>query len=115
MELRRLDLLALAAALLALVMTVAYLLIMAENSDTPAAWFVGILVLGAALAGYGANPAATRRRAALLVSGAILLAAGVLALLSIGLPIVVAGVLALAAGARIPTRGPTIQEDTGQA
>lgn len=104
---RRLDALALAAAVLALAVLLGYLAIMRQESDVPAAWFVAALVLGSALAAYGANTGAHHRRAALLLAGLMLAVVGVLAILSIGLPILVAGVLCLVAAARSSQRDST--------
>lgn len=97
---RRWDPVALTAALVPAAMAVVYLLIMRSEGDTPAWWFVGMLVLAAVLCGYATRRDAPRRQPALLVAGAALLAAGVLALLSIGLPLLIAGALALGAGLR---------------
>ena len=97
---RRLDVLALTAAVLALAVLVGYLAIMRQESDEPAAWFVAALVLGPALAVYGARARSRHRRAALLLAGLVLTGVGLLAILSIGLPVVVAGVLCLVAAAR---------------
>ncbi len=95
------DGLAAAAAVLALVTTVGYLLVLrSQGGESPVGWFLLALCTGAALAGYGARRGVPHRRGALFGAGAVLLAMGLLAILSIGLPIVLAGVLALAAGAR---------------
>lgn len=96
----RQDLVAVAAAVLALVMLIVYLRVIREQDGQPATWAVAILVLGAAAAGYGAVVAAPYRRAALLLAGCALAALGLLAILTIGMPILVAGVLCLAAAAR---------------
>jgi len=103
---RRLDALALTAAALALAVLLGYLAIMRQESDVPAAWFVAALVLGAALAVYGANIGAHHRRTALLLAGLMLAVVGVLAIPSIGFPILVAGVLCLVAAARSSGRRP---------
>lgn len=95
------DGLAAAAAVLALVMTVGYVLVLrSQGGESPVVWFLLALIAGAALAGYGAWRGVPHRRGALFGAGAVLLAIGLLAILSIGLPILLAGVLALAAGAR---------------
>jgi uncharacterized membrane protein YbaN (DUF454 family) len=49
------------------------------------------------LAGYGA--VGGRRRAALVASGVVLLGLGVVGILSIGLPVIVAGILSIVAAA----------------
>ena len=96
----RLDFVAVAAAVLSLVMLVAYLWIMNQESDRAVAWFLAALILGAAAAAYGASTASPHRRSVLLVGGLVLAAVGVLAILSIGFPILVAGILCLLAAAR---------------
>jgi hypothetical protein len=102
---RGVDLLAASAALLAGVMTWAYVRVIHGQGDQPLAWVLCVLTGGAALAGYGTRVAAPQRRAALGVAGAGLLVLGFLAILSIGLPILIAGALALGSSARpVPTR-----------
>lgn len=102
---RRLDGLALTAAVLALAMLLGYLEIMRRESDVPAPWFVAALILGSALAGYGANVGAHHRGPALLLAGLILAVVGMLAILSIGFLVLVAGVLCLVAAVRSSQRG----------
>ena len=97
---RGVDLLAASAALLAAAMTWAYLRIIHGQGDQPLAWVVGGLLGCAVLATYGAPLAAPGRRTALVVAGVGLLVLGVLAILTIGLPILAAGALALVSGAR---------------
>ena len=96
----RFDMLAGAAAVLAVVVAVGYVSIMRQQSDRPVAWFLGSLALGATLAGYGAWTEAVHRRAALLVASVLLMGMGVLAILSIGLPVLVAGLLCGVAAGR---------------
>ncbi len=99
----RLDLGAAIAAVLALAGLVAYLVVIAEQGDEgPAVWFVVGLVAGIAAAAYGAVVAAPRRRAALLGAGIVLGVLGLLGILTIGLPILLAGALALGAALRTP-------------
>ena len=100
-----LDPVAVVAAALALVMAVVYLAIMRGESDDPVLWFLAMLILGAVGAGYGATRAAPHRTAALVGAGVLLTAAGVLGILSIGLPILVAGVLSLIAAAASTRQG----------
>ena len=100
MNARRVDLFALASAVLALVMLGAYVAIMRGQDDQPVAWFVALLVVGALGAGYGANRAAPGRDKALPVAGLLLVGAGLVGILTIGLPILVAGALSLVAAAR---------------
>jgi hypothetical protein len=96
----RVDLLAGLAAVLALLMVVTYVSAMAQQGDRPATWFLAALVMGATAAGYGAHPGAPHRRVVLLAAALELSAAGVLAIVSIGLPILLAGMLCLLAGVR---------------
>jgi hypothetical protein len=96
----RLDPLALTAALLAFGMAIAYVWTMYQQGDTPVAWFLALLVLGAALAGYGSRLTTTRRRAALLVASPLLAALGLVSIFSFGAPILVAGALCLLAAVR---------------
>ena len=103
MSRHRFDLVSLAASVAAaitLFMVVVYLAIMRQEGDSPAAWFLAALVLGVVAAGYGANPASPYRGSALMLAGLVLAAAGMLAIFSIGLPILLAGALCLLAGAR---------------
>ncbi len=96
----RVDLFAVGAALLAVVMLVAYLSILRQQEGEPALWAIAALVLGAVGAGYGSVRSAPHRRAALVATGLVLLALGGLAILTIGLPILVAGGLCLVAAVR---------------
>jgi FtsH-binding integral membrane protein len=93
------SLLALAGGLIAALMAWAYVGVMRSQGDTPLAWVLVVLGLGVVLAAYGAMGRMPYRRPALFVGGALLVALGVLAILSIGLPILLAGVLLIAAGA----------------
>jgi hypothetical protein len=87
------------AALLALVMAGVYVAIMREQGDPPVVWFLGALLLGALGAGYGSVPAARHRTGALVLAGLVLALAGLLALLTIGFPVLVAAALCVAAAA----------------
>ena len=96
----RLDAIAVAASVLAVAMFVVYLSVIRQQEGEPAAWAVAILIGGAAAAAYGAVVAAPYRRAALVLAGLALMALGVLAVLTIGLPILLAGALCLLAALR---------------
>jgi hypothetical protein len=96
----KVDLLALGATVLALVMTVAYVVVIRSESGELAIWFVTAMAIAIACGAYGCSPGLPQRRIALLVCGVILGALGLLAILTIGLPILVASVLAWIAFAR---------------
>ena len=96
----RLDAFAVVASVLATVMVIVYSTVTREQGGEPAAWAVAALVGGAAAAAYGAVRTVPYRRSALVLAGLVLFAMGVLAILSIGLPILLAGVLSLAAAVR---------------
>jgi hypothetical protein len=73
---------------------------MRAEGDTPVLWFLSGLVIAVILLGYGAHRDAGRRRPALTLAGVDLLGLGILALASIGFPLVCAGVLALISAGR---------------
>lgn len=102
----RVDGMAVAASVLAMAMLFVYLSVIRQQGNAPAAWAVAALTAGAAGAAYGAAVAAPYRRAALALAGLGLIAIGMLAILTIGLPILAAGVLCLVAAVRqrpVPT------------
>jgi hypothetical protein len=101
---RRLDLLALLAAVIAVVMAGVYVQVMHSQEDQPLAWVLTVLGASALLATYGAPVDASHRRLALVLAGVGLVLLGLLAILSIGLPILVAGLLALVGSTRQPSR-----------
>jgi hypothetical protein len=90
----RIDLWAAGAALLALLMTVAYVAIIIDQSGDPAVWFIALMAVAIACGAYGSARAMPVRRVALLVCAVILSGLGLLAILSIGLPVLIAGGLA---------------------
>lgn len=102
---RRVDLLAAAAALLALAMLVVYGAIMGQQGDRPLLWVDLTLCLAAVAAGYGAVVTAPLRRTVLLAAGLVLSGLGLLAILTIGLPILVGAGLCFLAAAREPAAG----------
>lgn len=107
--------LAAAAAAVALLMIAGYLALIHSQGDEPAIWFIAGLAVGALLAAYAAMSHSSRRRPALLVSGVVLSALGLLGILSVGLPVIVAGVLAfIAAGLHRPEGARPWRTDTGQ-
>ena len=79
-----------------------------SNQGGPAAaWFIGGVSAAGLLAAYGSARAAPRRALALTVAGTILTALGLVGIASVGLPILLAGVLALIAAVRTPGKVPT--------
>jgi hypothetical protein len=94
------DSLAMAAALVAASMAAVYVVVMQGQDDRPLLWVLVLLVGGALASVYGAFRHAAHRRLVLIAAGAGLGLLGLLAILSIGLPILVAGGLALLAGSR---------------
>jgi len=93
----RFDIAASIAACLAVLMLGAYVAIMRGQGDQPLVWFSAALVIGAALAAYGIYRPAPHRKTVLVVAAVVLGLSGVIALLTIGAPIVFAGVLCLLA------------------
>ena len=101
---RRINLWAMSSAVLAVVMIAVYVAITHSQGNDALAWVIAILAVGAAAAAYGAWSGAPHGRLALAVAGSLLVALGLVAILSIGLLIMLAGVLALLAFARAPRR-----------
>ena len=99
---RRLDLLALSASVLAAAVTVLWLFLVATDDDDspPSWWALGVLLVSIAGTAYAVRLARPHRRAALVVSAVGLIALGYLALFSIGLPLLLAGALSVAAALR---------------
>jgi hypothetical protein len=95
------DPLAAIAAAIALVMIGLYLGLISQQGGDVAAWFPAGLAVAALLCIYGAARSAPRRRLALAVSGVMMVVLGFLSILSIGFPILVAGVVALTGAARV--------------
>ncbi|GAA0909219.1 hypothetical protein [Virgisporangium aurantiacum] len=94
------DLLAAIAAATAVIMIVLYVGLIRQQGGHAAAWFIGGLAAAALLSIYGVARAAPGRRSALAVSGVMMVVLGLLGILSIGFPILGAGVMALVAAAR---------------
>jgi hypothetical protein len=103
----RLDPFALAASALATGMLGVYLSVIRQQGDSPAPWVVAAFVIGAVAAGYGAIIPVPHRRGALAGAAVVLMGLGFLAILSIGLPVLAAGLLCVVAIARHrPTPAP---------
>lgn len=96
----RIDWLPLVVVLLCLLSAGGYVIAVVGQGGTPVLWFVGGLLVAAALTLGGALGSRRRRAPALLVSGVLLCALGALALFSVGLPVIAAGLIAFAAAAR---------------
>jgi predicted membrane metal-binding protein len=102
--LRRVDLFALAAAVLAGALTVMYVFLVHSQGNRPAWWAVGILSVAVLGAAYGVRLRAPYRLYPLVVASVGLFLLGFLALFSIGLPLMLAAVLCVVAALRTPTR-----------
>lgn len=77
-----------------------YVRLMDAQGDSPRFWFLGGLLSAAALAAYASVRSVPRRAEALAVSGAVLVSFGILGMFSIGLPILIAGVVAIVFAAK---------------
>ena len=86
---------ALTAAIVAAGMAVFYVWLMGQQGHQPLPWVLIGLLAGALLAAYGALWRVPYRRTALVSAVIALTVLGVLGILSIGLPILAAGILAL--------------------
>lgn len=106
------DLIAATGCVLAAVMLAVYVAVVRQQDGEPAAWFVTALAVGVGASGYGAVLAAPHRRLALGLAAAVLMASGLLGILTIGLPILVAGILALVAATRTRPAGPKVGTPT---
>lgn len=94
---RRLDLLPLGASLIAFAEAALYVVLVITEDGRPAWWAIAILVVGGAGAAYATPRKARWRSVVLSVCAALLGALGYLALLSIGLPLLLASGLCIAA------------------
>lgn len=94
---RRLDLLPLTACVLTLAVTVLYLLLVRLENGHATRWAVAILVLAVAGTAYASARRAPLRRAVLVACVLGLAALGYLAILSIGLPLLLAAALCVVA------------------
>ena len=87
--------LALTAAIVAAAMVVFYVWLIRQQGNQPLSWVLIVLLVGGLLAAYGAFWRVPYRRAALVPAVIALTVLGVLGILSIGLPILASGILAL--------------------
>jgi hypothetical protein len=99
-RLRRWDPLVLTAVAITVLMTGAALQISREQQDPVAWWLVAGLVIAALLGAYGVARPAPARQVAVIGAGVILLALGLLGILTIGLPLLGAGGLMVVSLAR---------------
>ena len=94
---RRLDLFALGASLIALTMTALYLLLVITEGGTPTMWAVWTLVGSGLGAGYASSRQSRGRRFVLTLCALALGALGWLALLTVGMPLLLAAALCVTA------------------
>jgi drug/metabolite transporter (DMT)-like permease len=100
MVVRRIDLLAVGAAVVAAAMTVVYRDVVRSQGDSPLWWVQAGLVLAALLALAGAPTGNRRRGPVLLAATGLLGVIGLLGILTIGLPILLAAALTFVAALR---------------
>jgi hypothetical protein len=91
--------LAAGAVLLSVAVLVALFAITGAEGDSPAWWYVVLLLAAVTGLGYGMT-SGSHRVTALLVASILLLALGLLGIFSVGLPLLLAGVLGLVAATR---------------
>ncbi len=98
---RGIDPLAAIACAISAAMGVVYVLVIrAQGDSSPAWWVLAMLGVAAVLTGVAAARRTPRRSVLLLTAGCLLVPLGILGILTIGVPILVAGALAILAGAR---------------
>jgi hypothetical protein len=97
------DVLAAVAAAIVLVMIGVYVWLIRQEDGEIAVWFVAGLGAAAVLAIYGGVRTRPWRVGALTTAGIVMLVLGVFGILSIGLPIIAAGVLTMIAASRART------------
>jgi hypothetical protein len=96
------------AAVVALGMTGVYLAVIAEQGDgDPAPWYLALLVLGSGAAAYAAVRSAPHARVVLAAAAGMLGVAGLLGILTIGLPILLAAGLCVLSLVRQPRTEPS--------
>jgi hypothetical protein len=110
---RVLDPFALAASVLGGVMLAVYVSVTRQQEGDPATWVVAALILGVTAAGYGSVAAVPYRRPSLVLGGLVLVALGLLAILTLGLPILAAGALCLVAAVRAEPAPRAAERDHG--
>ena len=94
---RRLDLLPLAACALVLAIVTLYLVLVSLEDDRPRWWAVSVLATGVVGTAYASSRRAPLRRVVLVLCAVLLGGLGYLAILTIGMPILLAAGLCVAA------------------
>jgi len=90
----------LGASLITTGVALAYTVIMLQQRDRPALWFIVALAMSIALGFGGVASVGSRRRTLFTVGGIVLLVLGALSILSVGIPLLLAATLVLAAAVR---------------
>lgn len=97
---RRWDFVPAGVAAAACAISIGYLRLLDSQGDSPRVWFLSGMILAAVLAAYAAFRSVHRRAEAIAISGLVLFVFGILSLFSIGFPILIAGVIAIAFAAK---------------
>jgi hypothetical protein len=84
----------LVASLITISVAIVYVWLIQQQGDQPALWLLGGMVLCVLFSAYGTVGTAPHRAWALAASATILIVFGVLAVASIGLPMLVAAIFA---------------------
>jgi hypothetical protein len=82
------------AAAIGVGMVIVYLEIIGNQGNSPAWWFVALMLIASALAAYGSLGNRDHRLPALALSAFLFVGLGFLSIFTIGLPIMLAAVLA---------------------
>jgi hypothetical protein len=101
---RTIDVLPAIAAAIALFVMGVYVAVINAQHNEVAVWFVAGVAIATVLALYGVVRGVPRREVALYGSGVLFVLLGVAGLLSVGLPLVVSGVLTIVAAGRSQRR-----------
>ena len=94
----RVNAAAVAVAVITVTMAVVYVLIIRSQGNSPLPWVLSVLAVATGLAAYAAKCRARFAPVSLAMAGILLLVIGVLGIFSIGLPLLVAGVIATMSG-----------------
>jgi len=82
------------AAAIGVGMVIVYLVIIDNQGNSPAWWFVALMLIASALAAYGSLGSRDHRLPTLALSAFLFVGLGFLSIFTIGLPIILAAVLA---------------------